>query len=402
MILQLKKRKKISHKDIIGWLIGSLCGFCYFQPQFLSETSTLYYYVCNGTQFIFSILIILFFLIMLLRRRVKLLEFSHIFIWIAFSTILLIPNVTKQNMSTMLFLVSNLAILCSFIVFRAFNISVLQGCAFYLSLLVYINIITVFLFPEGLYNVGLARKFYFFGHANGMIKYVVPCIVLRATIDMLKKGKYSFNTIFIEILSLVVLIYTRTYTGLFGMLFLVFGQIVYYIRKKLPIIFTARIALFMSVLVFLIITSDFFLMCISFLAEVLERSYSISSRYVMWEQARKWISNSLFLGYGYITDYSGFLRIGNYFPSSAHNFFMDVMMNSGIMGFFCVLIFLWIIMNKIDAILNEKVRSQVIIGIWSILIMWNFEPWFSSLGLYSFMLIVAIVSVMKQKEFYEG
>lgn len=395
-------RKRITRKNVIGWLIGNLCGFCYFQPQFLSENSSIYYYACNSTQFVFSILILLIFVIMAIRKKILSVEFNPIFVWIFFSVILLIPNLSEQSMSTILFLVSNLAILCLFVVFRIFDESILQGCSFYLSLLVYINFFTIFLFPDGLYNVGLARKFYFFGHVNGMIKYIIPCLVLRATVDMLKKGKYSLNTLILEALSFIVLLYTKAYTGLFGMLIFIIGQIIYFTRGILVKAITAQMALFSSVIMFLTITSDFFLWCINFLGELLERSYSISSRYAIWEQARDWISDSLILGYGYITDYSSFLRIGNYLPSSAHNFFLDILMNSGIIGISLVLIFLWGITERIDAIHDEKAKGHIIIGIWSISIMWNFEPWFSSLGLYSFMLIISMVNLLRPKEDYEG
>lgn len=400
MIIQFRKRLEIDKKCILGWIIGIICGFCYFQPEFLSERVGIYYLLSNGLQLVFSVAVIVIFFVMIFRNCVKFIEYSHIVIWMGFSIVLLIPNIKEMNVSTVLFVLSNIAILCIFIVFRGFHISVLQGCAFYLSLLVYINALIVFLFPEGLYNVDLTRKFYFFGHANGTIKYIVPCIVLCAFADMLKKEKYSLNTIIVECVSVIVLFYIKTYTGVFGIIIVLVGQCVCIIRKRLPLIMTARTALISSFLLFSTITSSFFMRCINFVGNLLDRSYSISSRYVIWEQAKDAISHNVLMGYGHIIDYRKFLKIGYYYPSSAHNFFLDVMMNGGVIGIILVLIFLGISMNRIDAISNEKAKYQVVIGVWSILVMWNYEPWFSSFGLYSFMIIVAIANMVNLKESY--
>lgn len=399
MYLNIIKKVRISYQGMGITVIGVLLAFGYFQPQFLTEKSNVFFYLSNGVQGLLSSIIVGIAIVRLVIQYSPLGECFQIYVWLILSVLLVVPIIKDNNVSAYLFVLSCIAILSIPLVFQKSVWQIVLGINLYLALILFINFFCVLLFPDGLYNIGLDRKFYFFGHCNGAIKYIIPGIVLSAVNDYHTKGKLSVKTYLIGLSSFFVLLFTRAYTGLIGFCILFVVFIFLRTRKKIVRWMGAIPAFIISFSLYLAMMSSVVIKWINYVAAVLSRSNSIRIRYQIWEQAQNVIFENPFWGYGFISNYKNYLKIGNYYPSSAHNFFLDVEMNVGYIGLFLIILFFSVCFYRLDCIQKDFREVSVIIsGIWSVVIMWNFEPWFNGLGLYGFLLTISLINILEREK----
>lgn len=215
----------------------------------------------------------------------------------------------------------------------------IKALALVLEVYAYVNILSVILFPNGLYGTEddfvYAGKYWFLGYKNVMVRFLLPALFINAVSALYSKGKYTLRTYLLCVVVVATQILVDCMTGLIGVSIMVIMMIVFS-RKSLPRYFNLRNGIIAIVLISLsLISLD--LMSI-FGSEIagLDREESLSTRQLVWARAGELIMGSPLWGYGLRTsqDYRDLisLSLGWVEFSHPHNYVMYVLMQGGLIG----------------------------------------------------------------------
>ena len=260
--------------------------------------------------------------------------------------------------------------LCSiYIVNLKKNEEFIDIASFYFKLLIYINFVTILIFPNGLYLVeGNVNAHYFLGHRNNSVEYILPALLFSIMKDFNKKGKYSVSTFLLLIASVLSVILTWSANAILVLFFVIavlFIPLKDRINKCLNIanFSIAYIVLFFSIIVFKLQNHFEWL-----IVGILHRSLDFTNRVRIWDKTLYWINKSFILGYGF--ENSEYKELKIYHPNSCHNYLLDFMYMGGI-AMVLVLVLIIILTaikikkakdNKICKIIEMFILAYFILG----------------------------------------
>ena len=195
------------------------------------------------------------------------------------------------------------------------------------EILVYINLLTVFLFPEGLYNQGTGRGYWFLGQVNQSALYILPAVLLELLYSryVRKRRNPGLRTWCLILAGCITLIRVWSATALVGMLIL--GILILWGRVNRKAVnlnsgILASIIVFLSFVFFRL--QNYFSF---FIINVLHRNLSFSTRTEVWDSAFVNISKKIILGYGAETIEKAIERFGYMTP---HNRYLYICYQGGI------------------------------------------------------------------------
>lgn len=297
-----------------------------------------------------------------------------------FCALLCLSTILSENsiLSAVAFSVSIIGVPLFFLsVGSRMSYNILKGISDYLVLITTINVISIIIFHNnGLYNIEAGKNYYILGHVNSAVKIELPAIALLTALDYFRLGKISRSTWFATLFVLFSLYYSKSYVGAVGFSVYLLFIIAITINKR----FIRYVPYWLPMVISLII---FFVCCIMSAPAVqlalagienyFGRPGALNSRTMMWAQGINIISNNL-MGCGRIVDYSNYIRLGNYYPSSAHNLYIDITMQVGLAGV-ALLIYILFYAQKCTPKWSEL--PVIPASLISYAIMFNFEPYFS-------------------------
>lgn len=255
---------------------------------------------------------------------------------------------------------------------------------YYFLFMMIINMASMLILPQGVYRVVYEKDFwhelsypvYFLNTENRLIEYTMPLLLLSAIMyekKMIKKVSF--------IISIIIVIFTTikamSLTSITGILVVI---IIYIISRKRNV--TSRVYIFyplvflMQIFFELVMTSTGLLAVLDFL---FGRVNTIQSRYLLSKQALKVIPQNMLFGVG--TAKSGRLFTEGNMVYWVHNHALDILVQSGIIGF------ILFINNLIKSDINSKyslsnVQKIVFSGMIAMLIMGMSESFFYSVEFY--------------------
>lgn len=247
---------------------------------------------------------------------------------------------------------------------------VIKALVIILSIYIYINFITVILFPSGLY-VGdkVKETYYFLGHNNSAIKFLLPAIIFRGLYEYLEYNRITCKTYIIAIISILTVIITWSNTAMIGI-----GIMVLYIfiLRKIKINYILKVLFFLPIVLFLILVLQNQLQWLSYIiVDLFGKEMSLTGRVDIWNLAIKAISRRPLWGYGYDVK---LYEIENMFfePSSCHNYFLDLLFRGGIFQLVIQLILNWVCCISLSKKITKE--SKLLgFGILSYFIIWQVE-----------------------------
>ena len=283
----------------------------------------------------------------------------------------------------------NEIILLSFVIFLDYMFETdvsgaLSVLTLHYEILVYINLLTVILFPQGLYNQGTGRNYWFLGQVNQTVLYIIPAILLELLYSRYVRNKRTpgiraWGMIFAGSITLLCV---WSATALVGML--IFGGLIcwglfYRQAVKLNIGAGLSIVTFLAFVVFRL--QNYFSF---FIVNVLHRNLSFSTRTEIWDSAFGYISKKLLLGYGMESIEQATERFGYMTP---HNRYLYLCYQGGIV----MLIMFFCFLAGGDRILQkaEKTKAAVYISacVCTFLVMMQFESYNTTLFYVPFILM---------------
>ena len=248
-------------------------------------------------------------------------------------------------------------------------------------ILLLINFITIILFPGGFYlNSSGYSGNYFLGYDNNLITYIFPALALSFTNSLNKNGKIGLKSIFLLIISFCSIIFTWSATGVVSMVIMIVLFFAYTINKKdFPIkkYIVVALCLFIGI-VFLRFQNIF-----SFIIEGwLKKDLTFTGRTYIWDIFIGEIKKSILIGHG-IVDSKYLIRTLN--AGHAHNYFLQILYQGGLVTFSMFLGFFFSAINKVK---NCKEKKYVGIVIFAYLISFIFEA-YSLTNMFIIVLLIA-------------
>ena len=269
----------------------------------------------------------------------------------------------------------------------------------WLEITAIVNLITVLLFPEGLYvTYGYGQAYsnpgYFFGHRNNAIETLIPLMGLACYKDLFLHRKRSVHYWFIIALSSLTSILTWSVNAILCVGVIVGIEILLLIRDKWG--FLKVRVLFWGVTAFSCFITAFsgINYFFRFFENVLNKSHTLNERIRIWGRAIIAISQKPWFGYG-AEDYDvKYLRIGH--SNSTHNYILDYIYYGGIVLFIVVVLIFQmvdkVVRNQAD-IINAKISAMF----GSYFVLWLGTPIHRNQLFYMFGFIIITVSLPWQK-----
>ena len=202
-----------------------------------------------------------------------------------------------------------------------------KSFSIFLSLLVYINLFSIFKDPNGLYmnKTGYIEN-WFLGYKNTHILYIMPALLFNIMNSYLKKGKMTFYNYFFLIISLISTILVNNGTGIVGlMIIIIFILFTKFINKFSVINIKNGVYTYLTLFICIVILrlQNLFKFLI---VDILHKDLTFTGRIYVWDKALKMIKNKPLLGYGNVSfEYSRVVY-------STHNTILGIMHKTGLLG----------------------------------------------------------------------
>nr|WP_296156243.1 O-antigen ligase family protein [uncultured Blautia sp.] len=194
------------------------------------------------------------------------------------------------------------------------------------EILIYGNFVTVFLFPQGLYNLGTGRNYWLLGQVNQIVLYILPGIMLALLREcyVLKKERPGIRFWILMLISTVMSVKVWSATSVVGLVLFLALIIVGEIWK-------IQIDIKWGILLSLAVFTAFVLWRIQdifswLIVNILHRNLTFSTRTTVWDHALNCIKEKWFLGYGEETLERAVERFGYMTP---HNRYLYLMYKGG-------------------------------------------------------------------------
>lgn len=234
-------------------------------------------------------------------------------------------------------------------------------------ILVIINLITVFVFPEGMItdNRGITNTNFFLGNYNAYIQYLFLSLICGYLYQMQAYGKV--NNWWILILGIGLLFYSQKFsaTSCFGLLFVYIYSLLF--NKKC----TRK---YLNLKIYTIINTLFFVFFVwntgsntllSPVLNLLHKDITFTGRTLIWQKTKGLINESPLLGIGLQEGEEIAARIGMVQAVNAHNLYLNILLTTGIIGFIIFVVMFCYTAHKVSTIKNLQIRYfiEAVIGI---------------------------------------
>lgn len=243
----------------------------------------------------------------------------------------------------------------------------------YLSAYVCINLFTLFLFPDGMYQVGAYSSCYFLGYDNSHINVQLQAAALICVYSIWKRKRLSFGVWSILVIILLSNIITFSATSLLGFAVFLLGLFIILPtkrRKKYKIIkMPSPLISFLGIA----IVSTLFIGDSAFgglkdsILSFFGKDNTLSARTLIWENSVFQILKEPIWGYGYeagevISSKLVALMGQSGWGNSPHNFYLTILYTGGsILLVVIAIAFILLYKQYINAI---NTADKLVIGIW--------------------------------------
>ena len=316
----------------------------FFKPDYIAGVGSKLGIIYN------ALLLISFFIAtyMYLKCKIKKERMPLITLMLLYNAIIVIASLINKNCS-LYSAVMNFMIMVSLSIIINFGMinhkrTVLKALLCILNLLITINLVTIFLFPNGMWvsQIGYWEN-WFLGYDNNHILILMPAIIISYIYNKTYYGKMPINFYFTLLIVNVTVFKTWSATSLVGILLL--DCIMLFKVDKVKILQPKKLLL-LSVILFIFI--------------VILRAqnvFSFSNRTHIWDFAIERILDKPILGYGLQMSAYRYLISSPYSSFHAHNFLLEICYRGGILLLTIVFLIIKEVLKKLNNNSNKKMSN---------------------------------------------
>lgn len=388
-MIRIKKRKfKISTEDILWFLILIF----YFESQYLARFSILSTLYTGGK--LLSIGFILFHIRKFHFNSIMAVIFlEEVALWIS----TLLAGASMMSVSTQVISVTAFIIVID-IMLKEDTKRCIRILYTIMALLIYINVLSMLFFPNGLYTVtGVVgtRKYYFLGHQNSLGLYATIAIALgEFRLEIEDEDKFNLSRlIFLEIVSLFYILRVWSVISLLSVAGIIAITFFNRLNKKGWHLSLVWSLVFNAVIFIVFVALQNFEMISSFLEEVLNREATLSGRTTVWAIALKYFLNNPIWGVGQGKGYEifGF--------ATTHNRYVNTIFTGGLIGISLLVILLVAICRRLKN--SKESMTKILIAYFTIFLFIIQGETFDDILFYLMFIFVCNVQyLVKAKKIY--
>lgn len=241
---------------------------------------------------------------------------------------------------------------------------------FCFEIVIYINFITLIIFPDGMYLTETTNLNWFLGYDNTHVVFLLPAFLTSLIyMEISKKKLRSISLILVIIISCLMRWAATTVMGvaIFTILLIPF------IRNNTKI-FNFKNYMFVILIIFISIVLLRLQNYFSFIiVDLLGKDLTFRNRTPLWDTTIEYIKNKMLLGYGWQTDSVRHNMYNSISVISAHNQYLEYMYLGGIplICIYCYIIYyIYKITNKIK---ENKIIQYISIAFFSLQIIYIAE-----------------------------
>ncbi|MDD3241996.1 MAG: hypothetical protein PHQ64_04440 [Bacilli bacterium] len=303
-------------------------------------------------------------LVLVLKSRSYSKIINYLILFLAILTISSIINKTANFYAIKDIL--NILFLCLIVDYgtRKDSTNFFKSLSLILTTLVYINFLTIFLNPTGMYSskTGYIEN-WFLGYKNTHILFIIPAIMFSFLCEYKEDKKLSFPDYLLLAVSIISTIKVNNGTGLIG----IFIITIFILSKKVfdnKTIFNIKNYIITYIASFLLIVFFRAQNIFSYLiVDILGKDITFTGRTFIWDKALLYIKQKPLLGYGNVS-----FEFNKYIFST-HNAILGILHKTGIIGLTAFVIFVLKGINPLWKNRDKYISKFVSIVIFSYLLM---------------------------------
>lgn len=240
----------------------------------------------------------------------------------------------------------------------------------YLLILVILDLITMILFPNGLYNTDIYSLNWFLGYKTARFPFVILVCILAEIIARSENKFFKVNAAYL--VSFITILKSSATAALLSFSFMVAILIISrqqnrenkWKQKILSSVLDYRVIIpAYGFITFMTIVANASPIMVNFI-ESIGKDPTLTTRTYIWANAVKLIKSSIFFGYGYLTPDQYRQLLGSVFFSSPHNMVLSLLMIGGVI---CLLLYMILVVETWKKSKSSQVGFICTIGLLAML-----------------------------------
>ena len=262
----------------------------------------------------------------------------------------------------------------------------------FFTLLVFINLTTIILYPNGMYiDSSNYTENWFFGYRNIHILFILPAIIFNFSRSYyLNYNLNKYNYIYL-ITCLVSMILSKSGTSIIGLFLIVALLSLYRAKRTFSIKRYANISLTAFVSIVILRIQEIFKFII---VDIMKKDLTFTGRTYIWNDVEGLILKKPLFGYG--QEFKNIRLIKTRIPSyHAHNQFLEIAYKTGAVGMLIFLIIISLCVKKLNNFKEYSIAKFFSICLFAVLIMMITEAYVANNILYLFVIFYNVDNLIK-------
>lgn len=317
-------------------------------------------------------------------------------LWIAYAVFLFATTILGNGIITAVIgpAIDICYAMMAFYLYKDDLLPLLRAANVIFSFYIYLNLVLVLLYPDGLWTDPISGNGYYLlsGNYNGIgPRCIVALITNMLCINITKSKRLKINFVFLFIASVFTVIFVGSTTSTICLLLLpiLWGLAQTRKHRQIVLAFFLFYVICQTLIVFLLTdfsSSDFI---VKFIEDILNKDLTFTKRALLWENSSRLISESPWVGYGVHDKVWNDLHMDG--PGS-HNFIYTLLLYG---GYPCLLLFCGILVYTIyhTHTVADNMRSSLLLSINTIFFMMIFEYYTFFLIAYAIILLYYYPSI---------
>lgn len=230
-----------------------------------------------------------------------------------------------------------------------------------LSILIYINFMCLFIFPNGIFNNGIDR-INFLAIDNGLINFIMPAVAISIIASYLKYNKMTNSCKIFICVSVITIVKVWAATSLVALIFMLFVIfILTQIKKNYLLTLKNYFIVYFIILIQIIFANSFNFIRV-LIEQFLKKDMTFTGRDVIWRDSILLLKDHLILGVGirekgFLVELSGYGAYANH----SHNAILEVLLSGGVIGLAILFYIVYMAMRRIE-VSKQNIIYKTLIG----------------------------------------
>lgn len=279
---------------------------------------------------------------------------------VLYNFIVVVASLVNKNCSLYSALMNSMTMIALSIIVdygtRNHNRIILKSLLCILNFLITVNLITIFIFPNGMWisQMGYWEN-WFLGYDNNHILIMLPAIIISYIYNKTYFSKKTINFYYTLLIVNITVLKTWSATSLVGILLL--DCIMLFEIDKVKILQPKKLLLLSVIFFIFIIILRIQNVFSFFIVDLLHKDLTFSNRTHIWDFVIGRVLDKPILGYGLQASTYRYIISSPYSSFHAHNFFLEICYRGGILLLISVILILRKTLKKLSNSSNKKMSN---------------------------------------------